>query len=107
MEKFTTSEMAIMAWSSQEQMADLGKDKGTRNRLEDLKETQDFLKDGIGNPNYEQDRYNEFSQSRGPVTDEGDVDLRQFTGKQIWNYFRSQGIVFPIIQRSKPPEKKE
>ena len=98
-DRFTASEMAMMSWSSRESMLGLEKDVGPEPKLRTLKENQDFLEKGIGNPNYEEDMHHSYSTRRGSVSDEGDVDLRKFKGRDIWNYMKSQGIIFPIIQK--------
>jgi len=96
--KFTLSEMAMMNFSSRESVAGLGKDK-TRALPEPSMEQ--FLDDEVGNPEAMQP--SDFSVKRGPVETSPDemTDMRQYTGKQLWKYFQSQGLIFPMIERKK------
>jgi hypothetical protein len=80
-DKFTLSEMAVMSWSSQEQMANLEK-KTDRPTIRTKNKRQN--KEGL--PEH---FYNE----------SGEIDLRRVTGKEAYKFLSAQGIKIPIIQR--------
>jgi len=104
--EFTVSELAMMSWSSREQSASLRRD------MPDVKHNltaEEFLEKGMGNPTAEEDVYNEFSEKRGPVEEMpgDDVDLRKFKGKDLWRYFNSQGLNFPMIVKDRSEQQEE
>ena len=97
--KFTLSEMAMMNFSSHESVAGLGKDKARA--LPEPVSMEQFLDDGVGNP--EAMGYSEYGTKRGPVETTPDemTDMRKFTGKQLHAFFQKQGLFFPMIERKK------
>jgi hypothetical protein len=78
-ERFTLSEIVIMAWSSQEQLLKIEKPK---------KETEQSI------PTYKN------------KDGEEEPDPSKMTGKQAYSFFSQMGMHFPIVHRSKPVEEK-
>lgn len=86
--KFKRSELAIMAWRSQETAAAFERDtadvKKTAENLKSRKKRKTGGKtiDGLPDHFYNKD---------------GEIDLRQVTGKEAYQFFSKQGIRLPII----------
>lgn len=84
-EKFTKSELVLLAWRSQEVSASLekgaptGAPAGTYRKMTDA-QVPEGLPDHF---------YNE----------QGEVDLRKVTGAEAYRYFSSVGIKLPIFGR--------
>lgn len=93
MEKFTKSEMAIMSWSSREQSSSLEKKKPKKQKK----------KRQLDNLREEETETSEYRTRDLPdkfYNKEGEVDLRQVTGKEAWKFFASQGLKFaPMMKR--------
>ena len=99
--KFTTSELVIMSWSSKEISESLHRDTDFTPKQSSLK---DFLENQIGNPDVEEGfKSSDLTMTRNSVEKAlgEDTDMRQFKGKDLWKYFQSQGIHFPIISKSR------
>lgn len=103
--RFTASEMASMAFTNAEQMADIGKDVPDLNP-EQEEGVKEFLEGGVANPQAMQ--YSDYSTKRGPVPpQEGDeMDMRNFKGRDLWNHFQKMGVAFPVMMKDRPKEEK-
>jgi hypothetical protein len=85
-DKFTKSEMAMMSYSSREQVLNLEKNsKTTKKKRNKFTEEVEEEQEQDLSPNF----YNE----------EGEIDLRKVTGKEAYRFLSSQGIKIPIVQR--------
>jgi hypothetical protein len=93
-ERFTRSELAVVAWRSQEtyhQMSAKMK-KHEQNSPGQKYDERGVLPEGLP------DKF--FNEA-------GEVDLRQVTGAEAWKFMQAQGIKLPIIPvQERPPQKK-
>ena len=92
-EKFTKSELVILAWRSQETAATLEK-MG--------KESQDSFKEKT-RPKPDRPWVPDAQMPSGLpdhfFNEDGEVDLRNVTGEEAYRYFSSIGVRLPIIDR--------
>jgi hypothetical protein len=84
-ERFTTSELVFVAWRSQESADQLKKSVDTPSKTDDATVPRG-AKTPTGLP---KEFYNP----------EGELDLRQVTGRQALEYFKTLGITFPVMAR--------
>ena len=86
--KFKRSELLILAWRSQEMSASFEKDSaGVREKAESIKTRRQRKTDGILPEGLPDHFFNE----------DGEVDLRQVTGKEAYEFMMKQGIKLPVI----------
>jgi len=90
-EKFTRSELIILAWRSQETSAALEKqtEEGKKGGKTGTKPQRDWVPDSQMPANLPDRFFNE----------DGEVDLRNVTGEEAYRYFSSIGVKLPIINR--------
>ena len=93
-DKFTRSELGIIAWRSQESYHQtkqhLKKDSypGTADYTPGRVQRQEVP--GASIPEGMPDKF---------FNEEGELDLRQVTGAEAWRFFQAQGILLPVITR--------
>jgi hypothetical protein len=86
-EKFTRSEMVLLAWRSQEVSAKLEQTTAGMNSGKNF------------NSNAPQGLPKHF------YNEEGEVDLRQVTGAEAYRYFSSRGVRLPIMSGKRGGDK--
>ena len=93
-EKFTKSDLAVIAWRSQETYFQTKQKIGTNKYPGTAAFTSGRVQrvevPGASIPEGLPDRF--FNQ-------EGELDLRQVTAKDAWNFFKAQGILLPVVER--------
>jgi len=83
--RYSKSELAIVAWRSQEFAASMDSKISSPSQT-----ASGGRKPKQGVPEGTPDKY---------FNDEGQVDLSKVTGREALNYFASQGIIFPVISK--------
>ena len=83
-EKFTKSEMTLLAWRSQEMSYQMKNqsDSDSGERVSNKKKRKE------GTPHWVPDHL---------INEEGELDLRLATGKEAHKFFAMQGIQLPVI----------
>jgi ribosomal protein S18 len=106
-EIFTTSELAMMAWTSQEQSADLEKTSKKKKSIRQprRKSPEELLAEDLTGEEIDDIEEIEYERPRTLpnkyYNEDGEVDLSKLTGKEAVSYLAKRGMHFLPIFKTK------